>query len=119
MPKLTTLPPLIRQADTRTTRLPPKLLDPMYNSPDFRVWRALVVDRAGGQCEAIVDGHRCHKAAPHHRMYADHIIELKDNGLPFDPANGQCLCRSHHEIKTLAARKSRHSQTFDGGTQNL
>jgi hypothetical protein len=107
MAKLRSLPPLVAQADTRTTRLPPKLLNPIYNSPEFRNWRTLVIDRAAGQCEAIINGRRCEKAAPHHRMYADHVIELRDGGAPFDARNGQCLCRSHHEIKKITAQKQR------------
>ena len=43
MRKLRSLGPLVRIADTRTTRLPPKTVEPIYNSPDFRAWRALVV----------------------------------------------------------------------------
>jgi signal transduction histidine kinase len=40
-------------------------------------------------------------------MYADHIIELRDGGQPFDLNNGQCLCASHHELKTMQARARR------------
>jgi 5-methylcytosine-specific restriction enzyme A len=107
MAKLRILAPRVRTLDTRTTRLPSKALDPVYNSPEFQAWRAMVVARAGGQCQALVNGVRCTKAAPHHRMYADHIVELRDGGSLTDPSNGQCLCKSHHEIKTAAARKRR------------
>jgi len=112
MPKLRSLPPMLRQADTRTAKplpSPPrfKIKNPIYDSPEFRQWRAIVVARANGQCEAIVNGVRCSKSAPQHRMYADHIIELRDGGSLTDPNNGQCLCRSHHELKTVAMRKQR------------
>ena len=108
MPKLRSLPPLLAYADLRAVRLPPKVKEPIYNSPAFRAWRAIVIDRAGGQCQAIDHrGHRCINATPGKQMYADHITELRDGGLPFDPANGQCLCKSHHEIKTIAAKKHR------------
>ncbi len=30
--------------------------------------------------------------------------ELKDNGSLLDINNGQCLCSSHHQIKTIDAR---------------
>src|SRR5262249_27197298 len=109
MSKLRSLPSLVQVADTRTTRLPPRRTDPIYNTPEFIHWRAMGIDRGGGQCEAIVNGQRCTKAKPQHRVYADHIVELRDGGSLTDPNNGQCLCRSHHEIKTLAARKLRHS----------
>ena len=108
MPKLRSLAPRLRQIDTSTTRLPPKLVDPIYNTPEFQAWRVLVLDRAGRRCEAVDrHGHRCTNATPHCTVYADHIIELRDGGLPFDPANGQCLCAMHHTNKTIAMRHRR------------
>ena len=107
MPKLRTLAPLVRTLDTRTTRLPRRQMDPVYNTPEFQAWRAQVVARAGARCEAVDHGFRCSKAHPDHRMYADHIKELRDGGQPFDINNGQCLCASHHEIKTAATRAKR------------
>lgn len=107
MAKLRTLGPRVRAVDTSTVRLPPKQLDQRYNTPEFRWWRAEVVRRAGGRCEAIVDGYRCSKAYPHHRMYADHVVELSDGGALSNINNGMCLCASHHEIKTVEARKLR------------
>jgi hypothetical protein len=107
MPKLRTLTPLVRALDTRTTKLPPRQMDPVYSTPDFQAWRAQVVARAGGRCEAVDHGHRCTEARPEHRMYADHIVELRDGGAPFDLTNGQCLCASHHERKTIAVRAKR------------
>lgn len=109
MAKLRSLPFLLAQSDTRTTRLPPKIKDPIYNSPEFRSWRTMVLARAGGRCEAIVDGYRCTRATPYHRMYADHVVELKDGGNVTDLSNGMCLCYQHHSIKTFAARKSRYA----------
>src|SRR5262249_23811068 len=94
MAKLRTLAPLVRTADTSTTRLPQRQMDPVYNTPEFTRWRAMVIDRAGGQCEAIENGQRCTRAKPQHRVYADHIVELRDGGSLTDPSNGQCLCRS-------------------------
>ena len=104
MAKLRTLTPLVRTLDTRVVRPPARQIDPTYNAPEYQAWRARVVERAGYRCEAIDHGHRCSKARPEHRMYADHIVELRDGGQPFDLNNGQCLCASHHEIKTIAAR---------------
>jgi hypothetical protein len=108
MPKLRTLCPLVRTVRTSTTPLPPKVKDEAYTTPQYRAWRALVVARAGGRCEYVDHhGHRCMRARPEHRMYADHIIELRDGGLLLDTNNGQCLCASHHELKTVAARAKR------------
>jgi hypothetical protein len=84
-----------------------KRADPFYLTEAHRQWRALVLARAGGRCEAIENGERCAKAAPHHRMFADHIRELQDGGDPLDPFNGQCLCGAHHTRKTMQARARR------------
>ena len=107
--KLRSLSPMVRTTDTSTTRLAPKVKDPIYDSPDFRTWRALVYQRAGYRCEAVDRyGLRCSKAAPQHRLYADHIVELKDGGSLTDPANGQCLCAAHHTTKTNVVRVQRY-----------
>src|SRR5262245_40284862 len=107
MPKLRTLAPRLRSVGP-PVRLPPKVKAPIYNTPEFQAWRAQVVDRAGGRCEAIdPHGHRCSRATPHYPMYADHITELRDDGQAFDLSNGQCLCASHHAIKTMAMRTRR------------
>ena len=114
LPKLRTLGPLIRSVDTRTTKLPPKVKASIYNTPEFQRWRALVVERAGGRCEATdPHGHRCTRATPHYRMYADHVTELQEGGLPYALDNGQLLCASHHQIKTVAMRRQRHQKEFE------
>jgi 5-methylcytosine-specific restriction protein A len=107
MSKLRFLGPRVRVLDTRTTKLPRRQIDPTYNTPRFQAWRAKVIERAGYRCEAIDNGHRCTKAKPEHRVYADHVVELRDGGQPFDLNNGQCLCASHHERKTMMARTRR------------
>jgi 5-methylcytosine-specific restriction enzyme A len=107
MTNLRTLAPLIRAVSTRTTRLPPKQANPVYLTPEFRAWRTQVVSRAGSRCEAVEHGHRCSRAWPEHRMYADHIIELRDGGSLLDINNGQCLCHTHHERKSALMRGRR------------
>lgn len=113
MTKLRSLRPLVRTIDSRTIRRPEKRKDAIYDSPAFRAWRAQVVLRAGNRCEAIENGERCRKAHPAHRMYADHVVELRDSGHPFDLGNGQCLCAVHHEKKTFKARQLR-TETWSG-----
>lgn len=97
----------IRQRLTTSTaqrlRTPPKVVDPHYRTDEHRVWAAEVMRRARYQCQAP----GCRKGRPDHRLYADHIVELKDGGAAFDPANGQALCASHHTAKTMAARAAR------------
>jgi hypothetical protein len=106
--KLQTIGPRIGTLDTRTVSLLPKRADPAYQSAAHREWREVVITRAGGRCEAITKaGRRCLKAAPRHRMFADHKRELRDGGAPLDPANGECLCGSHHTAKTARARADR------------
>src|SRR5262245_52502083 len=116
MRKLRSLPPLLRVADLRTVKPPPsrpslaqqfKKRDALYGSREFRAWRETVIARAGGRCEAVTHGYRCTKAQPAHRMFADHIREVRDGGAPFDISNGQCLCGPHHLIKTAQARRGR------------
>jgi len=41
-------------------------------------------------------------------MFADHIKELSDGGERFALSNGQCLCGSHHTLKTNRERARRH-----------
>src|SRR5215470_3184794 len=105
MPKLRSLAPMVRTIDTRTAKR-----DPLYATPEFRAWRAKVVARAGGRCEVVTHGYRCTKAQPIHRLFADHVIEVKDGGAPFDVANGQCLCGPHHLMKTAQARRNRETR---------
>lgn len=111
MTQLRSLAPLVRTVNTdaiKPPKPPTKIKDPIYNTPEFRHWRAQVVARAGGRCQAMDQhGLRCPKSQPQHRMYADHIMELRDGGALLDPGNGMCMCASHHEIKTAQAREAR------------
>ena len=106
-PRLATLGPSIGCIDTRRVKAPPKVAEDIYSTPEYLAWRETVIGRAGGRCEAVDDGRRCWKARPRFRMFADHKVELRDGGAPFDPDNGQCLCGAHHTAKTAAARAAR------------
>lgn len=95
----------MRYTDTRAVRPPAKTADPHYQSPEHKAWRTSVMQRAGWQCQ-----HKgCTKRSPEHRLFADHIVELRDGGSATDPANGQALCAEHHALKTSQTRKNRHS----------
>ena len=111
-PVVPKMKPLARTFASRAVEPQAKTVDAIYKMPAFNAWRRFIVARAGYRCEAIDSGLRCRKAAPDHRLYADHVIELQDGGSPFDPSNGQCLCASHHEIKTMRERAKR----FGGST---
>ena len=103
--------PFARMFSSRVVEPQAKTVDAIYKTPAYEAWRRFVIARAGARCEARDDGRRCSKAAPQNRMFADHIRELQDDGDPFDPNNGQCLCGSHHEIKTMRERAKRFGGT--------
>jgi 5-methylcytosine-specific restriction enzyme A len=101
------LAPLVPRSSGFSVTPPAKQADPGLLTEQHKQWREQVLRSAGYRCEWIDNGIRCAKAAPKHRMFADHIEERQDGGAPYDPANGQCLCGSHHTIKTARARTAR------------
>lgn len=102
--------PAIRTMDARTIKVAPKAADPELLTAAHRAWREAVLAQAGYRCEAIEGGQRCDRAAPLHRMFADHVVERRDGGAAFDVKNGQCLCGKHHTRKTIAQRAARMAQ---------
>lgn len=109
-----TLKPALQTMDTRTVRSPEKRADPFYLTPEYRAWRAKVIAKAGRRCEDVdqATGQRCTKAEPKHRMFADHIVEVKDGGAPYDTSNGKCRCGSHHTTKTAKVRAERMAERY-------
>ena len=98
------LGPMLRSADLSAAKVPEKTADPFYSTPEYRAWRELVIARANGVCQHKGCGRK------ERRMFADHIVEVKDRGARFDPNNGQCLCGKHHSLKTAAAKAARLSR---------
>lgn len=98
--------PAVRPLDTRTVRMPAKTADAELLTPEHKAFRLAVMERAGWQCEWVEAGRRCAVRAPT-RLFADHRVERRDGGAAFDPANGQCLCGSHHTLKTARTRAGR------------
>jgi 5-methylcytosine-specific restriction protein A len=98
MGRLTTLAPRLTALDTRRVKPSPKTVEPFYTLPEYRVWRSGVVQRAQGRCQDCGRGGR---------LFADHVVEVKDGGAPFDLANGRALCGSCHTRKTAAERARR------------
>lgn len=107
MAKIKMLRPQVPKSDGRTVRVEPKRADLIYHSEEHKRWREQVLLSAGFRCQWIENGSRCTRAAPQHRLFADHIKELRDGGAPFDAVNGQCLCGAHHTRKTVQARAKR------------
>ena len=88
---------------------PAKEADRSLSTPEHKAWREAVLGRAGYRCEWVDgNGERCLKGSPTHRLFADHIRERRDGGAPLDPANGRCLCGSHHTLKTSNERSKRY-----------
>lgn len=98
------LPQRFATLDTSIGTAPPKESDPYYRSAEHAAWRALVIRRARARCEWP----GCGRAAG--RMFADHIVELRDGGSATDPQNGQCLCGKHHTIKSVQERNKRFAR---------
>jgi len=104
---LRNLRPRLSTIDTRVARPAVKRADPELLTGNHRAWRNAVLSRAGHRCEWMEHGVRCERSAPQHRLYADHITERKDGGAALDASNGQCLCPSHHGLKTFRERARR------------
>ena len=102
--------PFVRVADTSIAKMAPKVAAPVYQTADHKRWRQLVIARSGGRCQ----GKGPHSAS---RLYADHIVEIRDGGAPLDLANGQALCAACHTRKTNEARASRMRRNGGGGGQ--
>lgn len=106
MGRLKLLSSPIRRLDTRIAKPAAKATDPFYLSA---AWRKLV-DRIVAQ-----RGRRCEDPACRSpwrtgiRVFADHIVELKDGGAPLDEGNILLRCGSCHTRKTAAERRRRQA----------
>jgi 5-methylcytosine-specific restriction protein A len=103
-PRLRTLRSRLAIVDVRVARPAPKVAAAYYSTPEHRAWAKLVVQRASGRCQDPA----C--KAPQQtgrRLFADHVVELRDGGSPIDPANGMARCGSCHSRKTAAERARR------------
>lgn len=98
------LKPRLTAIDARTVRPPPKEREEHYGTARHRDWSRQVIERSGGVCQAI----ECGRMGV--RLFADHIVELKDGGAPFDVRNGQALCGSCHGKKTSRAKMERERE---------
>lgn len=107
MGKIRTLAPLVPRSTGFTVKPPPKRADAELLTDEHKAWRETVLRNAGDRCQWVENGRRCTKAAPKHRMFADHIRERRDGGAALDPINGQCLCGAHHTLKTGRERAKR------------
>ena len=63
-----------------------------------------MLERAGSQCQAIIDGEQCEVTNPA-LLEAHHLDALRDHGRN-DPDRGVCLCRHHHAVVEAHARQN-------------
>lgn len=102
-------------SDFRRVKPPPKVAEPIYHTAEYAAWRAEVIRRANGRCQ---DPTCRSRHWPGQRLFADHVVELRDGGAPFDPANGMALCGSAHTRKTAEARARRMATRHPTQTHN-
>lgn len=101
--RLTMQPPLIRNMAPPIARIPPKVVDSFYSSPEWRALMSRILKERGRGCE----DRSC--SAPHAPgvRYGDHIREIRDGGAKLDPRNVMVMCATCHGRKTARARAAR------------
>lgn len=102
--KLRTLPPVVRAVKSNYVSLPPKETERHYGTAAHREWALAVKRRAGWRCQWP----GCTAKHPE-RLYADHVVEIKDGGAALDPSNGMALCAKHHTVKTVREKRARQA----------
>jgi 5-methylcytosine-specific restriction endonuclease McrA len=104
MARFAQVPQRVALADTRLVRMPPKLADKFYLTPEWRALMRRLIEERGRRCEKCG---RSSAGGQRLRIFGDHIHELKDGGAPLDPQNISLLCGSCHTAKTAAERTKR------------
>lgn len=105
--KIRKLAPRLAVTDTRAIKREAKVALPFYASPEWRGLMKTLIAERGRRCERV-ECRRSHDQNGHAvRIYGDHIVELRDNGAPLDPANIMLLCAVCHANKTANARAVR------------
>jgi len=91
-----------KRVGNNTTRSTKPTL-PFYKTQEWVQLVARVVRTRGRRCE----NPDCKRDGILTRIFADHIIEIKDGGALLDESNIEILCGSCHTTKTLQMRKER------------
>jgi hypothetical protein len=107
MARLTMLKPRVSTLDTAIAAAPAKTAAPIYSTPEYAEWRRVVIGRAAGRCQ---DPRCTFPGRRGIRLFADHVVELRDGGAPFDPENGLARCGSCHTRKTAEERTKRQAR---------
>lgn len=84
---------------------PAKVVDPFYESNEWRSFARVIKQQRGYVCEEC--GKDC--SATPRGLIADHIVERKDGGADFDPLNTLLRCMSCHNKKTSRVRIYRNT----------
>jgi len=107
--RIPTLPPRVPTLDTRKVKPPEKTVDQHYQSREHQDWALKIKNRAGWRCEHVEAGVRCERSrARGDRIYADHILEIKDRpDLALSLDNGAAKCAEHNVRKGIQARTAR------------
>lgn len=82
-----------------------KRSDPFYHTREYKQWREVVIALSGGRCQD--PAHEPARPREGITLFADHVVELKDGGAPYDPFNGMARCGACHTTKTLGERARR------------
>jgi len=78
---------------------------PPYRDPRWKALRTYMIERHGERC--CDKEHDDSKPRVGVVIDLDHIVELEDNGAPFDPNNVMLRCHSCHMRKTKAVLMGR------------
>lgn len=77
----------------------PKVAQPFYQTAEWKQLVAGLIKQRGRRCE------ECGAAGC--RIYADHVVEIKDGGARLDGRNVKLLCATCHGQKTERRRRER------------
>ena len=108
--RLTSLQPRVGVAGLRFAE-GPKVADQFYVSPEWRLFvQGLKVDRFGHPSNAHCQDPKCKYPGRGCRVFADHVVEIKDGGARLDPRNimfrcGSCHTRVTNERKALRNKR--------------
>lgn len=107
--KLRTIGHKLRLSQRAKVRIPEKRADSFYLSKDWRTFvDALIVERFGSRDRARCEDPQCARSSSFGvRLFADHVRELRDGGLPYDRQNILFRCGSCHTRKTAEERARR------------
>lgn len=76
------------------THTPSRVTPGRGSGTQIHRFRTAVMQAAGWQCQAIIDGRRCTEIVA---LQAHHVVPLREGGSN-DASNGVALCGEHHRL---------------------